>query len=344
MSRIRICTAGGVELSKVPDTVKLLPLGRVKSQKGDFVVDEESYRSMQRIFKARGIDIVIDYEHQTLADVEAPAGGWIKELSLGTDAIMAKVEWTPRAQEYLRNKEYRYLSPVVLVRDGDRKAVALSSAALTNTPAINGMFAIVNGADPANIENITDIIQKEGGDKEMDLQKLAKLLGLPETASEEEVLSRISMLVARAREEAETVANKTVLELLGLPENARTEEVTASIVALKQGDAEVRKEILALKEQLQRSDVKELVEGALKTGKISADLVDWATQYALKDAEGFKAFLEKTPVIVPMGRLDTVDAAKPVDCDEKVLKSVGVTEEEVRKYTGQEGKANDVRK
>ena len=43
----------------------------------------------------------------------------------------------PRAQ-YLENKEYRYLSPVVNVRKADNKAVGLHSLALTNTPAIEG--------------------------------------------------------------------------------------------------------------------------------------------------------------------------------------------------------------
>ena len=32
--------------------------------------------------------------------------------------FIAKVEWTPRAEEYLKNKEYKYLSPVVM---GEKK-------------------------------------------------------------------------------------------------------------------------------------------------------------------------------------------------------------------------------
>ncbi|WP_261949169.1 phage protease [Paenibacillus melissococcoides] len=34
---------------------------------------------MKETFHRRALDIVIDYEHQTLEDVQAPAGGWIKE-------------------------------------------------------------------------------------------------------------------------------------------------------------------------------------------------------------------------------------------------------------------------
>lgn len=336
MSSKRVCAAAKIELAEVPERVKILPLGLVKSSKGDFLVDEESYQSIQKVFVGRGIDIVIDYEHQTLADVQAPAGGWIKALELGEDAIIAKVEWTPRAKEYLQNREYRYLSPVVLVRDSDNKAIALNSVALTNTPAIQGMFPVVNKAtDALDIESNHNT-ETQGGDK-MDLTKLARMLGLPETATEEEILARIEALTATETPEpggGELVANKTILSLLGLPETAKTEEASAAIVALKQGGADVHAEVLALKEQMRKKEVQELVSGALAEGKISADLTDWATQYALKDAEGFKAFLSKTPKMVPMGTLDTVEAPKTdtVSVDTKVLKGLGITEEDVKKF------------
>ena len=168
----------GMELSGVPAEIKILPLGHVHSQKGDFLVDDESFQLIQKQFKDRKVDIVIDYEHQTLADIQAPAGGWIKELHKGEDAILAKVEWTARAAGYLKNKEYRYLSPVVLVRKRDKKATAIHSVALTNTPAIDGMFALVNALKTEDISERGNI---------MDLKELAKILGLPESATEEEI-------------------------------------------------------------------------------------------------------------------------------------------------------------
>lgn len=133
-----------VNLSEVPVYIKILPFGYVSSEKGDFIVDKESFHMIKEHMEQRKLDIVIDYEHQTLKDIEAPAGGWIKELVLKSDGIFAKVEWTEKAKGYLRNKEYRYLSPVVLVRKKDHKASQLHSVALTNTPAINGMMPIVN--------------------------------------------------------------------------------------------------------------------------------------------------------------------------------------------------------
>ncbi len=138
----------GLDLSgnDVPEEVQILPSGEV-SPKGKmrFNVDEEAKGLILKAFADSNTDLVIDYEHQSLSGSEAPAAGWIKELvDKGSEGLWAKVQWTDRAKEYLRNREYRYLSPVVLVRKKDGRAVQLLGAALTNLPAIDGMAPVVN--------------------------------------------------------------------------------------------------------------------------------------------------------------------------------------------------------
>ena len=351
MAKLIACAGQGVELSGVPTEIKILPLGRVHSQKGDFNVDEESFELIRKQFKDRKLDLVIDYEHQTLSDVQAPAGGWIKDLYKGEDAIIAKVEWTPKAAEYLKNKEYRYLSPVVLVRKRDQKATAIHSVALTNTPAIDGMFALVNSLD---IEDIS-----EGGNI-MDLKELAKALGLPETATEEEIKKAVEDAAKAAerlkemeekkpedkpgeggkpQEVAEVVANSTILSMLGLKEGAKTEDVAASIMALKAGAPDTQAELLALKQRMAERDADEEVQKALKAGKITAAQSEWAKSYALKDMEGFKGFVDKAPVVVPQGKLDLKDAPAASNSDEvdvAILKNMGVSMEDVKKYNKKE--------
>lgn len=351
MAKLIACAGQGVELSGVPTEIKILPLGRVHSQKGDFNVDDESFELIRKQFKDRKLDLVIDYEHQTLSDVQAPAGGWIKDLYKGEDAIIAKVEWTPKAAEYLKNKEYRYLSPVVLVRKRDQKATAIHSVALTNTPAIDGMFALVNSLD---IEDIS-----EGGNI-MDLKELAKALGLPETATEEEIKKAVEDAAKAAerlkemeekkpedkpgeggkpQEVAEVVANSTILSMLGLKEGAKTEDVAASIMALKTGTPDTQAELLALKQRMQERDADEEVQKALKAGKITAAQSGWAKSYALKDMDGFKGFVEKAPVVVPPGKLELKDAPAAPGSDEvdvAILKNMGVSMEDVKKYGGKE--------
>lgn len=352
MAKLIVCAGQGVELSGVPKEIKILPLGRVHSQKGDFTVDEESFELIRKQFKARKLDLVIDYEHQTLENVQAPAAGWIKALYKGEDAIIARVEWTARAAEYLKNREYRYLSPVVLVRKRDQKATAIHSVALTNTPAIDGMFALVNSLD------IEDLSEAKGGNI-MDLKELAKILGLPETATEEEIKKAVEDAVKAADKLKEAdgekpgegagkgpegeskpemdvmVANSTILSMLGLKADAKTEDVAASIMALRAGAPDIQAELLALKQRMQERDANEAVRTALKAGKITAAQTEWAKSYALKDIEGFKSFVDKAPVVVPQGKLDLKDAPPAPGADEvdaAILKNLGVSAEDVKKY------------
>lgn len=316
----------GLNVSEAPDEIKILPLGTVHSQKGDFVVDDESFDLINRHFENRGLDLVIDYEHQTLKDVQAPAGGWIKKLVKTNDAIAAQVEWTEKAKQYLENKEYKYLSPVVICRKRDGKAVALHSVALTNTPAIDGMFALVNSID------ISSPAGAEGGNS-MELKKIVALLGLPEDATETDVEKAIQELKKQEKAE-EVVANKTIMDLLELKADAKTEDVAAKIMELK-GTADKTKDemILELKRRMDERDAEELVTMALKQGKISAAQKTWAKEYALKDAEGFQAFVAKAPAVVPIGKTGSAGYQKEetdTELDPKILKNLGVSMEDIK--------------
>lgn len=327
-----------VELAGAPETISVLPLGHVVSSKGEFDVDEESFHAMKAQIAQRGVDLVVDYEHQTLKGVEAPAAGWVKELKLEGGFIKAVVEWTGRGAEYLKNKEYRYLSPVVNVRKSDNKATGLHSLALTNTPAIEHMTAIVNS------ENF------EGGHTNMEIiKKLAKLLGLPEDATEEQVEADLEACVAENKAlkdgqqppaDENVVANKAVCELLGLKAGAAAADVSAKIMELKGGIVDgvnVVEELKALKAQNAKRDADEAVTLALKAGKITPAQKEWATSYALSDPKGFGSFVEKAPQIVPMGEIELGDtkALKADQIDDATLlacKQLGISVDDVKKY------------
>jgi len=139
---------------EIPTRVLVAPWGEVESSSGNFLVDEQSGALVVETFEQHNTDIPIDYEHQTLGGSyaspsgRAPAAGWIKSLEVvPNEGIIAMVEWTDSARVQLASKEYRYLSPVAMVRKRDRRLVALHSAALTNKPAITGMSPLVNRAD-----------------------------------------------------------------------------------------------------------------------------------------------------------------------------------------------------
>jgi phage I-like protein len=337
---------GDVEVSGAPEIISVLPLGHVISSKGEFDVDEESYREMKARIAQRGVDLVIDYEHQTLKGVQAPAAGWVKELILRDGNIAARVEWTPAATKYLKNKEYRYLSPVIAVRGSDSKATGIHSLALTNTPAIEGMTPIVNSL------NYDD---EKGGKIIMDLiKKIAQLLGLGEEATEDQVIEALVKLVDEAKilkDAAATkavpgengdkiVANKAVCELLDLKAGAPADEVLAKIMELKGGKingVNVIEELKTLKQRNAKRDADDAVLMALKSGKIAPAQKEWAESYALSDPKGFASFVEKAPQVVPIGEIELEDIKtlkddKPDEATLLVCKQLGITEEDLKKY------------
>lgn len=333
-----------MEVGGAPEIISVLPLGHVKSAKGEFDVDGESFSAMKAQIAQRGVDLVVDYEHQTLTGEQAPAAGWVKELFLDDGQIKARVEWTDRAKAYLENREYRYLSPVITVRKADGKAMGLHSIALTNTPAIEHMEAIVNS------------LNFEGGQNTMDFMKeLAKLLGLGEDATEEQVKEALKVCLEENKslkesaaeaakqqppENDKVVANKEVCELLGLKAGAATADVAAAIMALKGGNiggVNLVEQVKSLEAKLADRDAEEAVEMALKAGKITPAQREWAKGYALKNLEDFRGFVEKAPQVVPMGdvggsepltlKRDEVDEATLLVC-----KQLGISTEDVKQY------------
>jgi phage I-like protein len=122
----------------VPEWIRILPAGKVKltDDRPPFLVDSRAMTDIVGAFEVRGNDLVIDYEHQTMDGVQAPAAGWIKNLDPRDDGLWAKVEWTDKALGYISSREYRYFSPVVTIDPETRRVKELLHAALTNFPAI----------------------------------------------------------------------------------------------------------------------------------------------------------------------------------------------------------------
>lgn len=184
------------------------------------------------------------------------------------------------------------------------------------------------------------------------IKKLAAALGLGEDAGEEQILEALKACMEENKalkeaaegkqpgdgkqppEEDAVVANKAVCELLGLKEGAPTAEVAAVIMSLKGG---IDGRIKALEEQLADRDAEEAVELALKSGKITPAQKGWAKDYALKSPDGFKAFLEKAPQVVPMsevagGEALALKGKKPDEATMLICKQLGVSAEDLEKY------------
>lgn len=304
-----------LDMKEAPAEIQIAPLGEFEDAYGrKFRITQEDVQNILANAGAKTNELVIDYEHQTLSGSEAPAAAWVKKLIDKTkEGIWAVVDWTERAKQYLQNKEYRYLSPVLLARtkdaDGYYHPEMLHSAALTNTPQIDGMVPIVNrncGKCAINPHGRDTAHRVPTENKEVEMEKLLELLGLKPEATEDEAVLALTALKAKAEKspEVKEIVPKGIVESLGLKEGASLSEITGTILALKQpGNVVSLQEFQELKKKLAIRDRDDLVALAMKDGKIDGAQKEWAEGYALKDPEGFKVFVAKAPVVVPMDKL-----------------------------------------
>ena len=290
---------------KLPEWIRVLPLGKVElaDHREPFTVDKASLASMVAAFRSRGIDLVIDYEHQSLNGERAPAAGWIKDLEARGDGLWAQVDWTQQAREYLAQREYRYFSPVLRLDPETRRPMALMHVGLTNVPAIN---------------HLPPLVARWGGDAKASGERKEEGLVLRAPAMEMEFVKEKAKMVEKLKSlmglnpdvEAGAVCSKALEAFrdlsvtLSLPDDATVAQLKGAVEALKAGAERLLKTeeaLLTLKARMVKETTERFVEEALKAGKVSPAQRGWALEYCRRDPEGFKTFAERAPTLVPTG-------------------------------------------
>jgi phage I-like protein len=354
-----IVAAGG----EPPEWVHLLPSGTFTTNDGRGPFHLRDAETLLRA--AGGRDLVLDFEHQTdnapRNGQPAPAAGWIKELAARADGIWGRVEWTERAAGMIRDKEYRFLSPVFQFSRATKAVTRLLRAALTNNPALEDLTAL------ARKENDMDLIAK-----------LREILLLEADADEDAVIARL-----KEREADHSLAGdsfSSIRKALGLKGDTKAADVVAAVEAAA-GDAAIAKatrEALALPDDADAKAVETAlakkgdggtkdsgtsvsreefdkvnrqlgevlgaqateratakVEAAVKEGKIVPAQREWAIGFAAKDPDGFNAFVSKQPVVLAPGAAGAAAPAKKgaaLSDDEKaVCRAMGLDEAAFRK-------------
>ncbi len=345
-----------------PEWVQLLPAGpRVQGRDGRaWSFCSEDSQAVCDHFRLNGADLPIDWEHATELKgpkgEEAPASGWIKSLvDLHADgALWGKVEWTPRARKQIEDKEYRFLSPVFLhTKEG--RIRALDSVGLTNKPNLR----------------LTSLNRQASNMEENTMKKaLCRLLGLLETASDQEIQNAVSKLKGDLNTASNRAMTKELLTELGLEENAQPDQILAQVKTLG-GDNKALNNIqgigttfdltkyvprkdydLALNRAetaetgLKDRDEKELggnietaVNAAITGGKIAPASKDFYLSMCRKEGglEEFKKFAESAPQVI-----DDPQLPDEPNSDKKALNQqqshiadqFGNTAEDLAKYAG----------
>lgn len=140
--------------------------------------------------KVRGIEPDVDYDHKLDPTKGREAAGWVKDAKVENSALWLLVDWTKTAVGKIREGAYRYFSPEFQDKwtdaAGKEHVDVLFGGGITNRPFLKDLL-------PLNLSELSfaDNPKKEEG---VDPKKLRANLGLPEDASEEQVLERATSL------------------------------------------------------------------------------------------------------------------------------------------------------
>lgn len=345
-----VALAAGTDMPEgAPEWVHLIPAGHFKGRDGRGPYDLADAKAVLAESEAAGLEPVIDYDHQTdLSAIKgvggtAPAAGWIKQMEARADGIWAKVEWTAKGAAAIAAREYRYLSPVFLHTKAGR-VIKVLRAALTNNPNLNLTALASQETDPSKLK-------PKGDDMEELLKELAAALGLPEDSDQEAIVAHARTLKEDGA--ARTDAIKAIAKAAGAKEDEDADKVVTAVQAAieKAGKtdpdpgkfvpADVVTSLQAQVKELLADKSTQVVDQAIKDGKVTPANRDWALAYHAKDAEGFAKFVENQPAIVTAG-----DGAKgkpagdgSLDADDMALcTALGLDPEEYKKTRATEAK------
>jgi len=298
-------SVGTPEVGEGLKTVLLAPDGVVESTNGRFIVDAEGAAMMVESFERQGVQLVVDFEHQTLGgaysapDGRAPAAGWVTRIFYEVGrGVSALVKWNPKTREAIREGAYGYVSPVLIVRKSDLKAIGLHSLALTNKPAIVGLERI---AASQNANGVTAEVSVHPI-----IHELAGLIGMPvksDTMGTGVLTACRDKLRSLAADDSAAIA-ASVRERLGLPATANRDAVLLAMTVVG-ADDKAATELAAMKQAESQRTATAMVQLYIGAGKLNPNdkpAVEAATRLAMSDPATLEAIFRNMISQCPPGR------------------------------------------
>ncbi len=318
-------------------SVLIVPKGSFPHKRGTQVIDDAALDRMFRALGKLGRDIPVDFGHQSFFRKNAAPAGRLTagSVRIAPDGLRGTVEWSPKAEELIRTRQYRYLSPVFAYNpahsaNGNLHIERILGLGLTNHPNIPAMKPLFN-----------QIHMEEKMDEF--LAQLKEALALPEEAD----VGAVSEAVFAKLGEIEPLrkAVSAVGAALGLPEPASPEDVASAAeeklsAVANTGSLPTLEEWKALSEELDAMKGREVarkIGEAVSSGKLLPAQREWALAYAASDPSGFANFLANSRPVVAMGEL--VDAGRPASdkspldpAQEKINSLLGIPRELHEKF------------
>lgn len=302
------------KLSEANGHIQLFPFGRFypadgrAEGAGGWYVDDSNGYALADSINALDIDLMIDYEHQTLYLEKNgqgnPAAGWIKQVEYRpNEGLFAEVAWTDKAASQIKAGEYRYISPL-FIPDSNGRVVQVLNAALTNRPALHNLAEAF-----ALSQQFKQFNQPEG----QPMLKLLQQLFDGPNATEAEITEKLTALSA-AKGDTKVALSAVYDELK--TQTAQAVALSAQVanpdptkfVALSQMQA-VQTELNALKAQHAKEKADSLITQALSDGRLLPAQKAWAENLAQTNFVALSDYLATvTPNAALSGGMQAKDA------------------------------------
>src|SRR5574337_125517 len=171
--QLALMKPGGGPPYTVLKEFRLIPFGKVETDNGTFFFTREDAAQVLADRSGRP-RVTFDYEHLGIkgktADDMVSAGSCLLELR--SDGLWAvDVQYTPKAEEQVRNGERIYFSPAWLALKKSKHIVGIVNVALTGTPAMHNLGTLVAFSRFFNTKEKHEMAHQLGGHLQSYLKK-----------------------------------------------------------------------------------------------------------------------------------------------------------------------------
>ncbi|SOC83113.1 Mu-like prophage I protein [Ensifer adhaerens] len=279
----------------VPEWLNLLPATSFEGVDGRGPYAAPNIPALIALFQREGVKLPIDENHAIdlagKAGMPSPARGWIVDMQARADGLWGRVEWTAAGEAMVAGKDYGYISPVFTHSESSPYVIGkILRVALTNDPNLKFLKSLHSNQETEMLE------------------ELRKALGLPETATEADVLNAVKSahqanaanvaLMARVREAAgvPATADETVL-VTALQSRGKATAAEAEVAELKGQVVSLQTTLSQFTKNAAAEKATAFIEGALKEGKIVPAQRDSMIAWHQRDPQAAEDFIKNQPAL-----------------------------------------------
>lgn len=321
------CAFAPEPIDPAADWIEIMPVGEFRTADGrsakPFRLDPADVAAViaRSMTLASNGELLIDFDHRSMAPqaiADTRAAGWIKDLKLEGERVMASVVWTPDGRSALEGRSYRFISPVFDNLKSDGRVVRIQGAGLVNDPALPQLRQL------ASKETSMDPIEQ-----------IAGLLGLP-ADKPEDIVARVTALATAETQLA------SITKAAGVDGDDAVTQVCARLAATTPDPGafvpmatfqDVQTQLASLQKGIREDKAEAALERARAAGKLTPAMEEWATQLASKDLSSFESWAASAPVMVELGGGKLAGRQPPVanpdkldDVERQMASALGVSE------------------